>query len=56
MLYTSTNITCYLETNVQLGTCRTRQCNDNKTAKTDLECDLFLSGCVTTGLGCIKYD
>ena len=36
------------------GTCRNRKCADNTTASSDLECTAFLSGCVTTGKGCIE--
>ncbi|CAD8212117.1 unnamed protein product [Paramecium pentaurelia] len=33
--------------------CKNKTCYDNVTAKTDSECDNYLSGCVTRGTGCI---
>ncbi|CAD8160881.1 unnamed protein product [Paramecium octaurelia] len=35
------------------GTCVMRQCVHNTTAMTDQECDAFLTGCKTTGRGCV---
>ncbi|CAK87462.1 unnamed protein product (macronuclear) [Paramecium tetraurelia] len=35
------------------GKCRPLECYDNSVALEDYECNLFKSGCVTKGLGCI---
>lgn len=34
--------------------CTLRKCSDNTTATTDASCSEFLTGCLTTGLGCIE--
>ncbi|CAD8149529.1 unnamed protein product [Paramecium octaurelia] len=36
-----------------LMSCVVRNCQHNTTAKTDKECNQFLSGCVTKGIGCV---
>ncbi|CAD8122845.1 unnamed protein product [Paramecium sonneborni] len=35
------------------GKCRAIDCNDDTTSQTDSDCNTFLSGCVTKGIGCI---
>ncbi|CAD8107903.1 unnamed protein product [Paramecium sonneborni] len=44
---------CQGNTSIQ-GDCVAKRCQDNGTAKTDEECNKFLSGCITTGNGCIE--
>ncbi|KAM3134358.1 hypothetical protein pb186bvf_013471 [Paramecium bursaria] len=36
------------------GSCRPLKCSDNKTAKTDKECDQFLKGCRNYNFGCVE--
>ncbi|CAK89836.1 unnamed protein product (macronuclear) [Paramecium tetraurelia] len=45
---------CFQDPNNTSMTCRARRCSDNQTAVNNVQCDLFLKGCVTTGRGCTE--
>ncbi|CAD8187110.1 unnamed protein product [Paramecium pentaurelia] len=44
---------CYSDSIVDIQICRDRQCSDNSKAIIDSECNTFMPGCVTRGIGCI---
>ncbi|CAD8176717.1 unnamed protein product [Paramecium octaurelia] len=45
-------VKCYQDTGVTAN-CRNLQCSDNTTATDDVQCNQFLSNCLTKGTGCI---
>ncbi|CAD8101276.1 unnamed protein product [Paramecium sonneborni] len=47
------NKICYSNSIVDITTCRDRLCSDDSKSKTDLECNNFMPGCVSKGIGCI---
>ena len=45
---------CWSTSTTTKGACIDRICSHNTTATTDVDCDTFLTGCVTKGTGCIE--
>jgi hypothetical protein len=52
--FTGNSKKCWGTSDTVTGACRDRTCADNTTATSDSECDAFLTGCLTTGAGCIS--
>jgi hypothetical protein len=51
--FTGNHIKCWGTSDTVMDACRNRVCTDNTSATTDDECEIFLSGCLTNGVGCI---
>ncbi|TNV71570.1 hypothetical protein FGO68_gene4687 [Halteria grandinella] len=52
--FTGNSKKCWGTSDTVTGACRDRTCADNTTATSDSECESFLTGCLTTGAGCIS--